>query len=259
MFQDLCSLVFAKSGVVRSEVPHAQVEDTWGGRPWWLLLLLAALVLRLVGLEARGLWLDEAVSIRVASRSLLDIASGSGFDKHTPPFYYLLLHLWLYLLPATELGIRLLSVLTDVVNVALIYHTFGRQYSRRVGLISAALYTCAPFSIYFAQEGRMYPLLVLLALVTYAFALRVVGAIPARGPAGNRLRREARKKVTYVRSDAKPLSAGVSVDTSRFRGERPPRRGDFIAGRSRMGVLHQPPRWSYSFQFSEVSQSPEGA
>ena len=66
----------------------------------------------------------------------------------------------------------------------------------------------------------------------------------------NSLRREARKKVgfadtapphlplrvSYAWSDAKPLTAGVSVDTLRINGERQPRRGDFIAGRSRMGV-----------------------
>jgi CubicO group peptidase (beta-lactamase class C family) len=38
------------------------------------------------------------------------------------------------------------------------------------------------------------------------------------------------------------LTAGVSIDTSRISRERQPRRCDFIAGRSRMGVMHQSPR-----------------
>ena len=52
----------------------------------------------------------------------------------------------------------------------------------------------------------------------------------------NALRREVRKKVTDVRIDVKRLTAGVSVDTLRISRERQPRRCDFIAGRSRMGI-----------------------
>jgi hypothetical protein len=48
---------------------------------------------------------------------------------------------------------------------------------------------------------------------------------------GNYLRSEGCEKVTYVRSDAKLLTAGISVDTSRISCERQSCRGDFLAGR----------------------------
>jgi uncharacterized membrane protein len=144
-----------------------------------LLLLLIGLGLRLTGLDARGLWLDEAISIKVATGSVAEIAMGGQFDQHTPPFYYLLLHFWLLVLPVSEIGIRLLSVVVDVTNIGLIYWIFGRRYRPRVGLLTAAFYTCSPFAIYYAQEGRMYPLVVLLALAITSFAL-----IPSRETSG---------------------------------------------------------------------------
>jgi uncharacterized membrane protein len=136
-----------------------------------LLLLLIGLALRLIGLDARGLWLDEAVSIKVATRSVAEIVAGGQFDRHTPPFYYLILHFWLLVLPASEVGIRLLSVVLDVANIALIYWIFARQYRPRIGLLTAAFYTCSPFAIYYAQEGRMYTLVVFLALAVASVAM----------------------------------------------------------------------------------------
>jgi uncharacterized membrane protein len=141
-----------------------------------LLLLLIGLALRLIGLDARGLWLDEAISIKVATQSVSEIVSGGQFDRHTPPFYYLVLHFWLLVLPVSEISIRFLSVVFDVANIALIYWIFSRQYRPRIGLLTAAFYACSPFAIYYAQEGRMYPLVVLLALAVASVALACEGA-----------------------------------------------------------------------------------
>jgi len=146
-----------------------------------LVLVIAGLGLRVYGLEARGLWLDELVSMKVATRSLAEILTGVGFDRHTPPLYYLVLHGWLQLVPVTELGIRSLSVLVDTCNILCCYLVFSPWLSRRVGISCAGLYALSPFAIYYAQEGRMYPLVVLLSLLACFLTWRACSHTRPRG------------------------------------------------------------------------------
>lgn len=135
-------------------------------------LVIIALFLRLLFLAKCGLWLDEYTSIEVASRSLGDIITGSGFDSHTPPLYYLLLHFWFYIAPKTEIGLRLPSVIFDALNVYLLLKIFSRQFSFRIGATIAVLHTLSPFAIYYSQEGRMYTLLMFFVLLLYKLALK---------------------------------------------------------------------------------------
>lgn len=131
------------------------------------------LVLRLSGLTERGLWLDEMVSLQVAARPWAEIARGAVFDNHTPPLYYLLLHLWLGAVPESLAALRLPSVLADVGCLVLLAATAGRLFGRSFGLVVGAAYAVAPFAVRLAQEGRMYTLLMLLVVATFALSLEV--------------------------------------------------------------------------------------
>ena len=135
-------------------------------------IVLFAAAIRAYQITDSGLWLDEYTSIEVASRSLQDILAGVGFDRHTPPFYYILLNGFFLLYPPSEISLRMFSLLFDIANVLLIYLIASRQFSTRIGLWAAAFYSVAGFSVYYAQEGRMYTLLVSLVLLAYSFALR---------------------------------------------------------------------------------------
>lgn len=141
--------------------------------PWaWLLALLAGgLALRLAGLTERGLWLDEWVSLEVASRPWSEIATGRVFDNHTPPLYYLLLRGWLALVPDGLAAARGLSVVLDLAVLALLTRAAGRWFGRRVGLAAGLAYAASPFAVRLSQEARMYPLLMLLVLAAAALAV----------------------------------------------------------------------------------------
>jgi mannosyltransferase len=155
------------------------------GLPWpWLAGLLAAgLAFRLTGLTERGLWLDEWVSLRVAAHPLADVAAGRAFDNHTPPLYYLLLHLWLALVPAGLAGLRSLSVLVDLGVLVLLSTSVARWFGRREGLAAGAAHALSPFAARLAQEGRMYPLLMLLVLAAAVLAVEVERRPERRWPA----------------------------------------------------------------------------
>ena len=72
---------------------------------WFVAVLMLGLVVRLIGLGHQSLWLDEMTSIQIASMPLGQILIGRGFDNHTPPLYYVLLHLFGQITPLTELGL----------------------------------------------------------------------------------------------------------------------------------------------------------
>jgi uncharacterized membrane protein len=132
-----------------------------------------AFVLRFYGLGDNSLWLDEFTSLDIATKSLSDIVLGRGFNSHTPPFYYLVLHFWLQLFGANEIGLRSLSLFCDVVNVVLIYRVvILLTKDSRVSLIACLFYAISPYAIYYAQDGRMYTLLVCLCLLTSEAVLR---------------------------------------------------------------------------------------
>lgn len=145
-------------------------------RPW--AIMAAALVvvwlafgLRVHWLGAQSLWNDEGSSAVMALRPLAAIAEHAGRDIH-PPGYYWLLALWSAVAGTSEFSLRLLSTLASVLTVAVTF-TLGRRLIGRFAAVPAALFVALnSFSIYYAQEARMYALLALwVALGWWALML----------------------------------------------------------------------------------------
>ena len=148
--------------------------------------MILGTLLRFWDLPKQSLWLDEFTSIQFASLPLHDLFSGKGFNWHTPPFYYIALHFWGRLFPLTEIGLRLFSLTCDLACIPVCYFAFlefsrGKlaEHRKSIAIAGAMLYTVSPFAIYYAQDGRMYTLLMLLALSTvYCAALLSRNARP---------------------------------------------------------------------------------
>lgn len=125
-------------------------------------IVLLGFLLRLNELASQSLWVDEGVSVWVASKNiptlLLWLAKG---DVH-PPLYFILLHFWM-MIDDSVYWIRLLSVIPSVLTMPLVYGLGTRLHSRAAGFLSALLLAISPFNVYFAQEARMYSLLGLTA------------------------------------------------------------------------------------------------
>jgi mannosyltransferase len=126
--------------------------------------LLLALVLRLLGLEARPAF-DEAASWAFASlpwRTFLQVMwrfEGNGIA------YYLTLRGWLQFGESLYF-LRLLSVLLGVGTVGVIYLLGARLFGTRVGLFAAVLLALHAFHIRFSQEARGYALTTLLLVLS---------------------------------------------------------------------------------------------
>jgi len=136
-------------------------------RTLWKVTGLVALAaaLRLVNLNGRPLWYDEAFALLYAEKSLTAILSGTltpvlgvAADVH-PVAYYFLLHGWMTLVGQSPLAIRMFSVCYGVGTVTLAYRLMRDLFSAGVAAWSALVVAVAPFQIAYSQEARMYAML----------------------------------------------------------------------------------------------------
>jgi mannosyltransferase len=144
-----------------------------------VVLTILAAVVRFVGLSHQSYWFDEADTVSILHTSLGGLLTRVPRWETTPPFYFVLAWLWSHLFGYGEAGLRSLSALAGVLTVPVGYATGRQFFSRRVGVIVAALIACNPLLVWYAQEARAYALLVLLtsvALLAFAYLrIRLTG------------------------------------------------------------------------------------
>ncbi|MEM7032861.1 MAG: glycosyltransferase family 39 protein, partial [Chloroflexota bacterium] len=128
------------------------------------MLLLIAFGLRWINIQKHSFWYDEALTSLIASLSLSEILSNVAATDH-PPGYYLLLHFWLHL-GQNDAFIRALPAVFSVATVLVIYYLGHFLFDQSTGLTAAFIMTILPFQVYFAQENRMYALIILIATGT---------------------------------------------------------------------------------------------
>ncbi len=127
-------------------------------------LLLLGIVLRLINLGRESLWLDEAISFLAAQLPLTQIANNTVQSSH-PPLYYLLLHVWLDLVPDTDTAVKLISALWGILLIPATYFLCQKLFNNRtLSLTAAALTAVSPFHILYSHELRMYTQLMVLVV-----------------------------------------------------------------------------------------------
>jgi hypothetical protein len=122
-----------------------------------------SLALRTYGL-GRHLWMDEGIAVGIAGHPLDRIPGLLRLDG-SPPLYYVLLHAWMAAFGRSEIAVRWLSVLLAVACVPAALWAGTRVRDRRTGWALAVLVACSPFLVRYAQDARMYSLVVLLGLL----------------------------------------------------------------------------------------------
>src|SRR5919198_6168661 len=119
-----------------------------------------------------SLWMDEGLSIGIASQPLHDIPHVLRVDG-SPPLYYMLLGVWTRVVgdgPAETQG---LSVAISLFAVPGGLWAGWSLFGRRAGYICAALFAFNVFLTAYAQETRMYALMIVLSLLLTAAFLHV--------------------------------------------------------------------------------------
>jgi hypothetical protein len=138
-------------------------------------LIIVSLLLRLHGYRFYY-WVDEGLSVGIASHPLRHIPSLLREDG-SPPLYYMLLHVWMSIRGTSEIATHQLSLLFALLTVPVAYWGGSSLFGRRVGLVCAVLATGLPYLTQYSEETRMYALLTLLTLIVaiafvHAFVFR---------------------------------------------------------------------------------------
>lgn len=163
-----------------------------------IVLLMGAFALRLHKLGTKSLWSDEGLTLRRAEQpiglvfqnvNLLpmgpDYQDGSELevvrvpDLH-PPLYFLLMHVWVQLAGKSEFALRFPSVVASTIALPLLYALGRSLMNRETGLWAALLGAISPFFLWYAQEARMYSLLVVLSLASVLALLPLLEDRPRR-------------------------------------------------------------------------------
>jgi mannosyltransferase len=144
--------------------------------PWGVALIVGLLTLLSLYLRTRSLgaslWMDEGLSIGIAGQPLFDIPGVLRQDG-SPPLYYLMLHVWMELVGNSPADTQGLSVAIALLGVPGGLWAGWSLFGRRAGLMCAALAAVNPFLTAYAQETRMYSLMVVLSLLATAAFLHV--------------------------------------------------------------------------------------
>jgi len=152
-----------------------------GGRAALIGIIVLGACLRLYGLSEPSLWFDESYSYHMTRLSAAGIIRHTAGDVH-PPLYYLLLKGWVSVFGDTVFAMRSMSVVLDLVFLAVFHHLAVSLYrghpgssagapgagrgtagSTSIALIATALAATSVFRVLLAREVRMYPLGALLA------------------------------------------------------------------------------------------------
>ncbi|MCA1553958.1 MAG: hypothetical protein LC737_06230, partial [Chloroflexi bacterium] len=137
-----------------------------------LLITLLAFALRVYHLDAMSFWSDEGISViraRVEFPHMLDV-----LPLEHVPLYFVALHQWMHAAGEGDFAVRFFSLWFSVLTVPLVYQlgelldrgrkhvSVVRRRSSIVGTLSALLCAINPLQVWYAQEARMYALVVAL-------------------------------------------------------------------------------------------------
>lgn len=136
-------------------------------------IVLVAAVLRFWNLGARGFWFDEGYSwgmTRLPWPLFFHWICTRAADMTA---YYTLAKLWT-IFGTSEFAMRSLSAVVSVATVPVVAELGRRLYSRKAGILAAAMFAVHVFVIHFAQEARTYPLVMFFVALGWLQLTNVV-------------------------------------------------------------------------------------
>lgn len=141
----------------------------------YVAIVLLAHGARALSIAYADLSFDEVATVYVANRPLLDVLQYLlGASREHPPVYYVGMSLWFAVAGTSEFVTRYPSTLIGVLTTAWGIQVGKRFFSKEGGLWSGLFLAVLPFSVWAGRNGRMYSLVILLALINLDLYWRLV-------------------------------------------------------------------------------------
>lgn len=141
----------------------------WGVRAAVLALVAVGFGLRLYGLGAHSLWLDELMELDIAQGPLAGLAEILRHAHAATPLDYVIMHIWIGL-GRDDTWVRFPALVWGTLTLPLAYQLGRSLLGTAPGLLLLALLTISPLHVRYSQEVRPYALVLLGTILTvYAF------------------------------------------------------------------------------------------
>jgi hypothetical protein len=132
---------------------------------------LVALTLISIYVRTRAIsgsfWMDEGLSVGIASHPLGEIP-GVLKEDGSPPLYYMLLHVWMDVAGRSETAVHWLSLIAALLCIPAGMWAGWSLFGKRAGYLAAVVAALLPFLTAYGEEARMYALMALFALLAAA-------------------------------------------------------------------------------------------
>lgn len=146
-----------------------RTEAKQSGWTWSLTaIMLLAIAIRLIGLSMQSLTMDECFE---RDRTEMTIGELIHDPNSFPPLYHLILNAWL-VIDDSEFALRTFSVVCGLLALWSLWWIVRRVIGEDVAWWALLIGACSPFHVFYSQEGRVYMLYLLLALLAVGFFLR---------------------------------------------------------------------------------------
>lgn len=139
----------------------------------FLLCFTGVLLISKFLLLGNSIRLDESQSLWQTSHSITGTLKVVAQDVHVP-LYHLILHFWQFYLGPNIVTARLLSMIFFLATIPLVYLIARRILSVNWSLLAVTLFSFSPFLNWYANEARMYTLLLFVSALSQYFFLRVI-------------------------------------------------------------------------------------
>lgn len=141
------------------------------------IFFISGLVLRISGLGFQSLWNDELASMVKSSYATWweVLQYGTRPEPH-PPVYYTLLYVLRHLIGNDPWAIRFLSAIAGFFSVYGMYLLGKRLYGAAEGAMAAGLTAVLWCPIFYSQEARMYSLMMMFAVFSSLYFLKIVNS-----------------------------------------------------------------------------------
>ncbi len=149
-----------------------------------------AVTVRFAGISFDSLWLDESYQsvIGATGHGVADLLTKRDrpylfrFEKPAsvdavlynfrkvdalcPPLYAVSLNRWMTLFGDSDLALRSLSALFSLLSIGVVFAIAAYLFGVEAGLAAAFVQALSPFDVHYAQEARMYSLVVLMSALS---------------------------------------------------------------------------------------------
>jgi len=149
--------------------PHSRSAN-WPHGVTLVLLLGAAILMRVLCLACKPFWFDECFSVEISRMDWHNFVRVLWWREANMSLYYALLRIWLHH-GSSEFFIRSLSVLFAAISIPAIYWLTTLMFEREVATIATALLALNDFHIRYSQEARSYALFLLLSTLSGGFLI----------------------------------------------------------------------------------------